>query len=65
MLGNSRSKNGVASLAHAEHPPLQSRQGKDVDGRNKAGHDDTEGACMKSAEPRRPSERSIPGSLPK
>ena len=42
-----------------------SRQGKDVDCRNKSGHDDSGGARMESAEPRRPSERSIPGSLPK
>jgi hypothetical protein len=36
-----------------------------VDGRNKSGHDETTKRVTESAEPRRPSERSIPGPLPK
>jgi len=44
-------KNGVATLACAGHPRLCSRQSKDVDGRNKSGHDEnekeTEKECIK------------------
>jgi hypothetical protein len=41
MPAHSRSKNGVASLACvAGIHVLNSRQDKDVDGRNKSGHDE-------------------------
>jgi len=40
MLGLSRSKNGVASLAYVPGIHVFSlREFKDVDGRNKSGHD--------------------------
>jgi len=38
MPGHSRSKNGVASLAYA--PGIHDWSEKDVDGRNKSGHDE-------------------------
>jgi hypothetical protein len=38
---HSRSKNGVASLRLCRgHPRLKSQANKDVDGRNKSGHDE-------------------------
>jgi hypothetical protein len=50
MPGRSRSKNGVASLAYvAGHPRLYGIEAKDVDGRNKSGHD--EAGCGKPALP--------------
>jgi hypothetical protein len=39
MPGHGRSKNGVASLAYV--PGIHDCSGKDVDGRNKSGHDET------------------------
>jgi hypothetical protein len=38
MPGHSRSKNGVASLAYV--PGIHDFPGKDVDGRDKPGHDE-------------------------
>jgi hypothetical protein len=38
MPGHSRSKNGVASLAYV--PGIRDLSGKDVDGRDKSGHDE-------------------------
>jgi hypothetical protein len=48
MPGHSRSKNGVASLAYvAGHPRLYSLTAKkDVDGRDKPGHDGVEGSAI-------------------
>ena len=40
MPGHSRSKNGVASLAYVPGIHDLPRMKKDVDGRNKSGHDD-------------------------
>jgi hypothetical protein len=40
MPGHSRSKNGVASLAYVPGiHVLRARRSKDVDGRNKSGHE--------------------------
>jgi len=39
MAGRSRSKNGVASLAYVPAIHILSERGKDVDARDKRGHD--------------------------
>jgi hypothetical protein len=39
MPAHSRSKNGVASLAYVADIHVLNRRYKDVDGRNKSGHD--------------------------
>jgi hypothetical protein len=42
MPGHSRSKNGVAPLAYVPGIHVLQDAGKDVDGRDKPGHDDSE-----------------------
>jgi hypothetical protein len=41
MPAHSRSKNGVASIGYVVAIHVLQRRSKDVDGRNKSGHDDS------------------------